>query len=258
MSRFGLREPRLTASIRTEVVDGLSVGLRVVGSPGTSGPVFVLVHGIGVSMRYYRPLAERLAEHGAVYLVDMPGYGSQRRPNRDVSISDHADVLARVLEREDIIDPVLVGHSMGAQIVSDLAARHPHVSDRIVLLGPTLMRGERTLLRSALRLGLDMLREPVRANAIVVSDYLLRCRPPWYLAQLPHLLRDRMEDRMESLTGRVLVVRGDKDPVVNTEWARTLADLAPYGRVEEVPGAHVIMYTAPDELARLILAHSER
>jgi pimeloyl-ACP methyl ester carboxylesterase len=256
MSRFGVREPGLTVTSRKEDIDGLTIGLRVVGTPIPGGPVFVLVHGIGVSMRYYRPLAEELAKQGIVYLVDMPGYGTSPNPHRDVSVSDHADTLAKLLDREGIIDPVLVGHSMGAQIVSDLAARHPQVTDRVVLLGPTLVPRERTLLRSAVRLGIDMLLEPVRANAIVITDYIFRCRPPWYLAQLPHLLRDRMEDRMPSITARVLVVRGDRDPVVTRDWVEQVAALAPNGRAAEVTGAHVIMYTAPMDLARMILEHA--
>jgi pimeloyl-ACP methyl ester carboxylesterase len=54
------------------------------------GRPFVLVHGIGVSSRYFHPVAAQLAQRGHVYLVDLPGYGSVPDPRRDVTIADHA------------------------------------------------------------------------------------------------------------------------------------------------------------------------
>src|SRR3982751_3353809 len=58
---------------------------------------FVLVHGIGVSSRYFQPLASELARRGRVFLVDLPGYGAAPNPRRDVSLADHAGVLAGFL-----------------------------------------------------------------------------------------------------------------------------------------------------------------
>src|ERR1700760_3021969 len=98
--------------------DDLAVVTRrfppVEGAPSEGRP-FVLVHGIGVSSRYFHPSAAQLAKYGTAYLVDLPGYGSAPNPHRDVSIANHADVLAKRLEAAGIDDPILVGHSMGTQ-----------------------------------------------------------------------------------------------------------------------------------------------
>src|SRR3954471_324208 len=72
--------------------------------PGAAeGPAFVLVHGIGVSSRYFHPAAAQLAKAGTVYLVDLPGYGAAPDPRRDVGIADHAGVLASVLEDSGLV-----------------------------------------------------------------------------------------------------------------------------------------------------------
>ena len=241
---------------RHEVVNDLTIGVRTFGSAHPDPLVFVLVHGIGVSYRYWEPLARELAARGTVYLLDLPGYGTAPNPHRDVSVTDHADVVAEFVRKEGLAAPVLVGHSMGSQIVSEAAVRHPTLTDLVVLLGPTLSPHTRTLLRSAVRLGIDMLREPPRANWIVMTGYLFRCGPLWYLAQLPHLLRDRMEDRMPAVGAEALVIRGNRDAVVSAAWGRSLAVLAPRGRFAEVPGPHVIMFTAPKQIAVLIVEHA--
>lgn len=206
-----------------------------------------------MSTRYWRPLAQRLSARGIVYSIDLPGYGAAPNPHRDLSVTDHAEVVAEFLARENLGGAVLVGHSMGCQVVSEVVVRHPGLSDRIVLLGPTLDPKRRTLAASALDLGTDMLREPPRANWIVVTDYLFRCGVPWYL---PHLLRDRIEDRMPEVAAETLVVRGKRDPVVSREWGRRVAELAPRGTFREVPGAHVIMFSAPAETAAMIVEHA--
>src|SRR6187551_1240 len=86
---------------------------------------YVLVHGIGVSSRYFRPLAVELAKTGRVFLIDLPGYGAAPDPRRDVPLSAHAGVLAGFLRESGLVEPVLVGHSMGTQVVSLLGQQYP-------------------------------------------------------------------------------------------------------------------------------------
>ena len=48
---------------------------------------------------------------------------------------------------------------------------------------------------------------------ISVTDYLLRCWPPYLFIQLRHMLADRLEDRMPAIAARTLVITGDRDPI---------------------------------------------
>jgi pimeloyl-ACP methyl ester carboxylesterase len=227
--------------------------------PGAAeGPAFVLVHGIGVSSRYFHPAAAELAKLGAVYLVDLPGYGAAPDPRRDVSIADHAGVLARVLTDSELRNPVLVGHSMGSQVVSRLAVDSPEVTDRIVLLAPTMPVGERSFFRAAWRLIVDGARNPVRANLIIGWDYFVRCGMPYFFRQLPHLFGDRIEERLPGIRAKTLVLTGDKDLVVPRPWAQFVARSVPGARFATVEGPHVIMYSDPVRVAALIAEHAAR
>ena len=221
--------------------------------PGDA-PTFVLVHGLGVSSRYFHPLAAELARSAAVYLVDLPGYGAAPDPRRDVTLADHADALAATLRSAGIRAPVLVGHSMGSNVVSLVAERHPDATDRLVLLAPTLEPRLRTPGRAIRLLLADGLREPPRVFAIAATDYLVRCGLPYLLRQLPHLLADRVEERMGRLRARVLVVDGDRDPLVPNHWVHRLASGAPDTWSRIVRGPHVIMHTDPVGTARWMLA----
>ncbi len=248
---------------RRILYDDLAVVIRrfpvpesVAASSAANARPFVLVHGIGVSSRYFYPVAAELARHGPVYQVDLPGYGSAPNPRRDVTIIDHARVLARYLAAEGIGDPVLVGHSMGTQVVSRLALDYPEVTRSIVLMAPTMDPTARTLWRAARRLAADVLRhEPARVKLIASIDYVFRCGIPYFLRQIPHLLEDRMEDRLPRLAAKGLVICGDKDVVSPEAWSREVAGLLRQGSYATVAGPHVVMFTDPKRVAALIAEH---
>ena len=244
---------------RRILYDDLAVVIRrfppVAGAP-TDGRPYVLVHGIGVSSRYFHPSAAQLAKYGTVYLVDLPGYGSAPNPRRDVTIVDHANVLARFLAADGIDDPILVGHSMGTQVVTQLVLDSPETTDRIVLLAPTMDPAARTFWRAAGRLLRDIVaHEPPEVNAQVSIDYFFRCGIPYFLRQTKHLLGDRIEDRLPLLDAKALVVRGDRDCISPEGWSREVARLLRDGSYEEVAGPHVIMFTDPPRVAALIANH---
>ncbi|RIJ06147.1 alpha/beta fold hydrolase, partial [Clavibacter nebraskensis] len=239
--RYGSRAIPVDHDLERRTVLGFRIAIKVFRSPGPNAgrtlaavpadarASFVLVHGIGVSSRYFHPVAAFLAEHGTVYAIDLPGYGESPRVLRDVTLDDHAAVVAEVIRLHGLVDPVVVGHSMGTQIVTRLAVDRPEVTDRIVLIAPTLPPRTRGLVRAALALAVDTLREPLLANAVVLGDYFLRCGIPYYLRQLPHLIDDAIEERAPRIRARTLVLVGDRDAVVDRPFARDFAARIPRG-----------------------------
>ncbi|MFT4029750.1 MAG: alpha/beta hydrolase [Protaetiibacter sp.] len=220
------------------------------------GPAFVLVHGLGVSSRYFRPVALRLAGHGEVFLVDLPGYGAAPNPRTPVSLAGHADTVAAFIRDLGLDDVVLVGHSMGSQVIATLAERHPGLARALVLMAPTLEPGRRTATRAVRGLLRDILREPPIVSWIAFTDYLLRTGLPYLLRQFPLVLDDRLDERIGGVPGRLLLMRGTDDVLVSLPWLQTLAERSG-ASVVEVLGPHVVMYTDPDAVAAAILRHAD-
>ena len=230
----------------------LDVGTCTVVVRGTfhrGPPPVVLVHGIGMSGAYFLRLADALAATHDVYALDLPGCGAAPRPDRALSPSELGRVVADSIGRLGLEDPVVIGHSMGCQVVVDTVKDHPGLCAGYVLVGPTVDAAARTLLRQAWRLLRDTLREPPRTNAVVVREYL-RMGPLRYLRTSRHMLRDRIEEDIRGCAPPGLVVRGARDPIARRDWARRLALAAPDARLLEIPGApHNVQHTHPRELA---------
>lgn len=223
-----------------------------------TGPDFVLVHGIGVSSRTYGPTAAALAEHGDVYLVDLPGYGHAPRPSKDMTIAGHARVLGEFLEAVQLDHPVVVGHSMGTQVVAQLAADFPDQVDHIALIAPVIVPSARSLPKAAALLFRDGLREPPLVTAIAFNDYLFRAGIPYMIEQTPHLIGADLDGVAARVEAKTLVIAGERDPIVPQAWARELAARFRHGWFATVPGPHVSMFTAPERIAAILDEHAHR
>ena len=105
---------------RTLSVDGLRVNATEWGA----GPPVVLLHGLGGSLDYWAPFAERLARRRRVIALDVPGHGGSDALE-NFSFDGLIEVLADATEQLGAEQPALVGHSYGAPIAVCWAATHP-------------------------------------------------------------------------------------------------------------------------------------
>ena len=240
---------------RWTVVDGLRMHARVPAGPmPEKAPVVVLVHGLIVSSRYMIPTLSNLAPCYRVYAPDLPGFGRSQKPPRALDIPGLARALDGWMEATGLGSAVLVGNSMGCQVIAELAVRSPGRVERAVLQGPTMEPGARNLLQQATRLALDCLREPPALILIEGLD-LLAAGPLRSLRTFRYAAEDRIEEKLPLLRAPTLVLHGGRDPIVPGWWAREVAGLLPDGRLVVVPeAAHAMNYDAPSELARHVRA----
>ncbi|WP_441429204.1 alpha/beta fold hydrolase [Arthrobacter sp. 2RAF6] len=167
--RAGAR-PKMT--VRTvSLVSLMSHAYSLAGTPSRSvKPVFVLLHGIGMSRCYHRRLQTVLAGQGDTHSIDLPGFGGTPKPDRQISVAEYVEIIAgtpsdrRRSRRRG-------RHSMGKQFATEPAVRRPELVSHVVLIGPVVDSERRTLFRQSLALGLDSLLESPSGNAIMFTDY---------------------------------------------------------------------------------------
>lgn len=95
----------------------------------------IFVHGGGLDHTVWLLQSRYFAHHGrGVMAVDLPAHGkSGGRPLE--SIPDMADWIVRLMDAAGVKTATLIGHSMGALVVHEAAARHPERVRRIVTIG---------------------------------------------------------------------------------------------------------------------------
>jgi 2-hydroxy-6-oxonona-2,4-dienedioate hydrolase len=250
----------MTAALaETWTVAGGSRMHALTGGGGTAvRPPVVLVHGLGVSSRYWRPLASRLAVHYPVYAPDLPGHGPSSRPATALDVPGLCAALAAWLDAARLGPAVFVANSLGCQVVAELAVRQPERAHALVLCGPTVDPEARSSGGQILRVLLSAPAENPLLGGILLSDYL-RMGPVRVGQELGHMLRHRIECLLPAVAIPVLVVRGRWDRVAPRRWAERVAATLPQGSIVEIPAAgHAAHFTRTRAVMRRLLPFLER
>jgi pimeloyl-ACP methyl ester carboxylesterase len=122
---------------------------------GGSGSPVVLVHGLGGAASNWIELAPELARDQRVVALDLPGHGGSSPLPALPNLEPFADRLALVLEREEAVPALVIGHSLGCVVALRLAIRRPDLVRGLVLcsaagIGSTTRRARHALAVSSL------------------------------------------------------------------------------------------------------------
>lgn len=228
-------------------VKGYMIDVREAGVAGAE--IIIFVHGIGVSSRYFIPLAEELARDYRVVVLDLPGYGETPDPANVLSIPELAEVVAGVAD--EYAPVTLIGHSMGCQIIAHMARQRTGMCRRMIMIGPTINKAERRRMIQAWRLIQDFFAEPLTAIVPIVGDYM-RMGFARYIVTSQSMIDDRIEETLQDCKAPMLFVRGTEDLIAPRAWLAYLAERAVDGELREIAGGpHAVHIKKSQELAEV-------
>lgn len=101
-----------------------------------SGPVLLLLHGIGDSSEAWVPLMPALAEHYTVIAPDLLGHGASDKPRADYSAAAYANGMRDLLDVLGVERATIVGHSLGGGVAAQIVYQYPQRCERLVLVAP--------------------------------------------------------------------------------------------------------------------------
>ena len=250
-------------------------GEKIAYEDSGSGPLVILVPGMGSMRAEYRILAPQLTSAGyRAISMDLRGEGESSTSWTDFSVSAiGSDVLA-LIRSLDAGPAMVVGASYGAGAAVSAAAEAPDLVRGLVLIGP-VVRGEGSWLSKLFYSGL--LRRPWGPGMwLRYIPKLYPTRKPADFAQYCAALKANLEEpgRMEAFQGMInasnpgseerlarvkaptLVVMGSKDPDfkdprAEAEWVAKHLN----GRYEIVEGAgHYPHIEMPEVTGPLVLS----
>lgn len=102
----------------------------------SGGPPLVFIHGWTCDHTAMLPLAERFSQDHHWIAPDVLGHGRSSKPQDDYKIETQAELIAKLCKIWAPSKPLLIGHSMGAQIAIEMAAQNPGAYKGVVLLDP--------------------------------------------------------------------------------------------------------------------------
>jgi pimeloyl-ACP methyl ester carboxylesterase len=110
------------AAPRVRSADGVPIAYEV---HGQGSPALVLVHGWSCDRGYWKDQVEYLGAQYQLVLVDLAGHGESGTARKDYTMASFGGDVAAVVDSLKLSKIVLVGHSMGSDVVVEAARLLP-------------------------------------------------------------------------------------------------------------------------------------
>ncbi|MEP5728154.1 MAG: alpha/beta hydrolase [Sulfitobacter sp.] len=242
--------------------------LRVISAG--SGPAVLLIHGVGLCADTWNPQIDALAEEFSVTAVDMPGHGTSQRLPPDADLTAYTETIAACLTDKTVV----VGHSMGAMIALNLAARHPDKISGVAALNAIFQRtpDAQTAVRArAQSLDGHSMADPLATLSRWFGDVpspareachrWLTCVDPQGYRTAYRVFADEdgpTEQTLKTLRCPALFVTGSDEPNSTPAMSHAMANLTPNGRAHIIEGAAHMMPMTHSEKLNAHLLHFAR
>jgi pimeloyl-ACP methyl ester carboxylesterase len=277
----------VTVRRESHVVHGYRRAYLVAGPPLGTAPVLWLIHGIGDSSRTWEGVIPLLACDHTVVAPDLLGHGASDKPRADYSIGGFANGMRDLQTVLGIDQATIVGHSLGGGVAMQFAYQFPERVERLVLVASgglgaevnpvlraaavpgasyAIAASSRPFVRKAVvglgrrlaRLGL-MDRNDVEDVAVIWEGLRDEATRKAFL----RTLRAVIDVRGQAVTSHdrlylaadvpVLLVWGDRDPMVPVTHAALAAEALPHAHLSIVPkSGHMPHRSAPDAFAAAV------
>jgi pimeloyl-ACP methyl ester carboxylesterase len=138
------------------------------GAPIAGKPPVVLLHCYTCAIDWWDRIIPLLRPGHRVIAIDLLGHGGSEKPRSGYSMEDQANLVARALNRLDVTNATVVGHSLGGAVAAALNEQSPDLVGGVVIIDtePDTSYGSLGLLARA-------------TTAPVVGEALWRIKMDW-------------------------------------------------------------------------------
>ena len=113
------------------VSDGTRISYHEVGA---GDPAIIFIHGAYSNRRGFGNQEEYFSPNHRCIAVDLRGHGDSDKPDQPLTMEQHGHDVAELIEQLGLDRPVLVGQSMGGQVVISVAALYPDLVTAVASL----------------------------------------------------------------------------------------------------------------------------
>ncbi len=248
-----------------------------------SGPVVILIHGLGGSWDNWKIIIPILSARYRVYALDLPGFGLSDKPEISYSIPFMAQAVLALMKETGVEKADFVGHSFGGHVLMELALKHPEKVRRMILLDAVGAQSLWEPLRRLTLMGLELLEHnpewlsPGWAKQLVETCFY---KPgdeyeemvKFFVAALQRpegrqlvrsfskaaqgILNYPLTNRLRQIKASTLVVWGQNDQVVSLDQAVKLNREITGSQMQLIPRCgHIPQLERPEQLASIMLEY---
>jgi len=239
---------------------------------GKSDQNILLLHGLGGYAERWSNIIPFLAKKFHLYVPDMIGYGQSDKPTADYTPEYFVKFVFDFMEAVGIKNTVMMGTSLGGQVVIECAATQLPTIKKIILISPAgIMRKSTPTLDAYTMAALYPSKEAVKnayqmmvgpgkeVSEISIERFITNMsRPNAKMAFLSTLLGLKnapdIYDKLEKITVPTMLIWGKEDNLIPFEYSQQFVMSINNCKFIAMEGCgHSPYVEAPEKLAELVI-----
>ncbi|MDF2934257.1 MAG: glyoxalase [Chryseobacterium sp.] len=200
----------------------------------------ILLHGALGHSDIFNPYLEKLSTYFNIHTPLFSGHGNISLPETGITIEKYTQELAEFIEKENLQDVHIFGHSMGGYVALCYALENPSAVKSIMTLGTKFDWTEEQALKESRMLNPDVIIEKIPNYAEQLEN---QHGSQW--KQLLPAIAEMMislgknpplkSDNLSTLDIPVQIMIGDKDNMVSLEESINVYKTIPYAKLAVLP-----------------------
>ena len=231
---------------------------------------YFLVHGSYHGAWCWDSVKNELEKNGhIVYALDLPGHGKDTTSRKNVSMKLYVSYVKDFILNNNLTDIILVGHSMGGIVVSQIAELIPERIKKLVFIAGVILNEEcflDVIPESRRDFYLDCLKYsedksiPVNPE-FVKTCFLNKCSNPIIVNVIsklnpqPFIHNEKifLKD-FKNLNLEVVYIKCSEDKSMTDDYFKTVLDKLPNNyKLIEIESDHEPMFSNPSQLNKILI-----
>ena len=224
-------------------INGINVHYRDEGVYHDSIPI-VLIHGTGSSLHAYDIWSNNLKKTKRVVRMDLPAFGlTGPFLNNDYSITNYTTFLKDFLDNLNISQCILVGNSLGGEIVWRFALKEPVMARKLILIDP----GGYPVISKSVPMAFKLAKIPI------LNKFLTHITPRFVIRssiENVYFDKSKVSDSLVNRYFDLTLRKGNREAIVERlKVSTTLTDVTnTYDNIKKIKQTTLIIWGSNDQL----------
>ena len=193
--------------------------------------------------------------------IDLPSFGASEQPKKPYTLHDYAETVRIFTKKLELKIHAVIGHSAGARVAIKLAAEHPDLFKKLVLIAsggnrPAFITLKAALAKIAKPFFIPRFMAPLRAiiyKTLGADDYLAT---PELTATFVNIINENLDSLFPRIKNDTLIIWGDVDTTAPLAYGKRMARLIPNASLKIIKGAgHYCVSEQPEKCIALLEKH---
>lgn len=190
---------------------------------GKNIKTILIFPGWGETRKTFTYLINNLKENFTIYILDYPGFGNSKIPNKTLTIYDYSKLINEFIQTENITNPIIIAHSFGGRITSLLISKYKLKVHKLILIDVAGIKTKKNIkiflkekiyktLKRIIKLFPKNKQKTLKQNLINIfasNDY--KNLPPTMHETFKNIINEDLSDHYKNITQETLILWGEKD-----------------------------------------------